>query len=82
MHWAPSGTATHTARLIAAARADAQRGPMPDSTKEEQAGARGTDIDGVRVHAVRAAGLVAHQEVIFGTEGEILTIRHDSLDRA
>jgi 4-hydroxy-tetrahydrodipicolinate reductase len=55
---------------------------MPDATKEEMAGARGTDIDGVRVHAVRAAGLVAHQEVLFGTEGETLTIRHDSLDRA
>jgi 4-hydroxy-tetrahydrodipicolinate reductase len=79
---APSGTAAHTARLIAAARAEAQRGPMPDATKEEQAGARGTDIDGVRVHAVRAAGLVAHQEVLFGTDGETLTIRHDSLDRA
>lgn len=79
---APSGTATHTARLIAAARAEAGCGPMPDATKEEQAGARGADIDGVRVHAVRAAGLVAHQEVLFGTAGETLTIRHDSLDRA
>jgi 4-hydroxy-tetrahydrodipicolinate reductase len=79
---APSGTATYTARLIAAARAEAQRGAMPDATKEEMAGARGTDIDGVRVHSVRAAGLVAHQEVLFGTEGETLTIRHDSLDRA
>jgi len=78
---APSGTATHTARLIAAARADAQRGPMPDATKEEQTGARGTDVDGVRIHSVRAAGLVAHQEVVFGTAGETLTIRHDSLDR-
>jgi 4-hydroxy-tetrahydrodipicolinate reductase len=79
---APSGTATHTAKVIAAARAAAGLGPMPDATKEEQAGARGTDIDGVRVHAVRAAGLVAHQEVLFGTHGETLTIRHDSLDRA
>jgi 4-hydroxy-tetrahydrodipicolinate reductase len=79
---APSGTATHTAKVIAAARAEAGLGPMPDATKEEQAGARGTDIDGVRVHAVRAAGLVAHQEVLFGTHGETLTIRHDSLDRA
>jgi 4-hydroxy-tetrahydrodipicolinate reductase len=79
---APSGTAVHTAQLIAAARAEAKRPPMPDATKEEQAGARGTDIEGVRVHAVRAAGLVAHQEVLFGTEGETLTIRHDSLDRA
>jgi 4-hydroxy-tetrahydrodipicolinate reductase len=79
---APSGTATHTARLVAAARAAAQRGPMPDATKEELAGARGTEIDGVRVHSLRAAGLVAHQEILFGTEGETLTIRHDSLDRA
>ena len=54
---------------------------MPDATKEEVAGARGADIDGVRVHAVRSAGLVAHQEVLFGTDGETLTIRHDSLDR-
>src|SRR5919112_120764 len=79
---APSGTATHTARLVAAARAEAGRGPMPDATKEEQPGARGADIDGLRVHAVRAMGLVAHQEVLFGTAGETLTIRHDSLDRA
>jgi 4-hydroxy-tetrahydrodipicolinate reductase len=78
---APSGTAQHTARLIAAARAEADCAPMPDATKEELAGARGADIDGVRVHAVRAAGLVAHQEVLFGTAGETLTIRHDSLDR-
>jgi 4-hydroxy-tetrahydrodipicolinate reductase len=79
---APSGTAGHTARLIAAARAEAGLGPMPDATKEEIAGARGADIDGVRVHAVRSAGLVAHQEVLFGTQGETLAIRHDSLDRA
>ncbi|UQU66307.1 4-hydroxy-tetrahydrodipicolinate reductase [Couchioplanes caeruleus] len=78
---APSGTASHTARLIGAARAEAGLGPMPDATKEEMAGARGTEIDGVRIHAVRAAGLVAHQEVLFGTQGETLTIRHDSLDR-
>ncbi|ODB74832.1 MULTISPECIES: 4-hydroxy-tetrahydrodipicolinate reductase [Micromonospora] len=78
---APSGTATHTARLIAAARADAGLGPVPDATRDEVAGARGADIDGVRVHAVRATGLVAHQEVLFGTTGETLTIRHDSFDR-
>ncbi|QLQ40346.1 4-hydroxy-tetrahydrodipicolinate reductase [Micromonospora robiginosa] len=79
---APSGTATHTARLIAAARAEAGLGPAPDATRDEVAGARGADIDGVRVHAVRATGLVAHQEVLFGTTGETLTIRHDSYDRA
>jgi 4-hydroxy-tetrahydrodipicolinate reductase len=78
---APSGTAAHTARLIAAARAEAGLGEMPDATKEELAGARGAEVDGVRVHSVRAAGLVAHQEVLFGTQGETLTIRHDSLDR-
>ncbi|TWG25315.1 4-hydroxy-tetrahydrodipicolinate reductase [Actinoplanes teichomyceticus] len=79
---APSGTATHTARLIAEARRAAKCPPMPDATQEELDGARGADVDGVRVHAVRAAGLVAHQEVLFGTTGETLTIRHDSLDRS
>jgi 4-hydroxy-tetrahydrodipicolinate reductase len=79
---APSGTATHTARQIARARAEAGLGPVPDATRDEVPGARGADIDGVRVHAVRATGLVAHQEVLFGTTGETLTIRHDSYDRA
>ena len=79
---APSGTAVRTAALIAAARADAGLPAMPDATTQALDGARGADVDGVRVHAVRAAGLVAHQEIIFGTEGEILTIRHDSLDRS
>jgi 4-hydroxy-tetrahydrodipicolinate reductase len=79
---APSGTATHTARLIAQARAEAGLGAVPDATKDELPGARGAEIDGVRVHSVRAAGLVAHQEVLFGTTGETLTIRHDSYDRA
>ncbi|WP_433118734.1 4-hydroxy-tetrahydrodipicolinate reductase [Micromonospora sp. CA-246542] len=78
---APSGTATHTARQIAQARAEAGLGPVPDATKDEVPGARGADIDGVRVHAVRATGLVAHQEVLFGGTGETLTIRHDSFDR-
>ncbi|GAB2624031.1 4-hydroxy-tetrahydrodipicolinate reductase [Paractinoplanes abujensis] len=78
---APSGTSTHTAKLIAAARAEAGLSPMPDATKDEVDGARGADIDGVRVHSVRASGLVAHQEVLFGSLGETLTIRHDSLDR-
>jgi len=79
---APSGTAMHTARRIAQARQAAGKDPMPDATKDEMAGARGTDIDGVRVHSIRAAGLVAHQEVLLGTTGETLTIRHDSYDRA
>ena len=78
---APSGTALRTAQVVAEARAAAQLGPVPDATKEELAGARGTEIDGVRVHSVRASGLVAHQEVLFGTTGETLTIRHDSYDR-
>jgi 4-hydroxy-tetrahydrodipicolinate reductase len=76
---APSGTATRTARLIAEARKGMP--PNPDATSTGLEGARGADVDGVRVHSVRLAGLVAHQEVLFGTQGETLTIRHDSLDR-
>lgn len=76
---APSGTATRTAKLIAEARKDLP--PNPDATSTSLPGARGADVDGIPVHAVRLAGLVAHQEVLFGTEGETLTIRHDSLDR-
>jgi len=78
---APSGTALRTAQMVAEARAAAALGPAPDATKDEMAGARGTDVAGVRVHSLRAAGLVAHQEVLFGTTGETLTIRHDSYDR-
>jgi 4-hydroxy-tetrahydrodipicolinate reductase len=79
---APSGTALRTAGLIGEARAKAGLGAAPDATKEELPGARGASVDGVRVHSVRLAGLVAHQEVLFGGHGETLTIRHDSLDRA
>jgi 4-hydroxy-tetrahydrodipicolinate reductase len=78
---APSGTAYRTAGIIAEARKNAGRGPSPDATTTELDGARGASVDGVRVHSVRLAGLVAHQEVLFGTQGETLTIRHDSLDR-
>ncbi|WP_432560519.1 4-hydroxy-tetrahydrodipicolinate reductase [Granulicoccus sp. GXG6511] len=78
---APSGTATTTAQKIAAAREAAGAGPIPDATETEVSGARGADIDGIRVHAVRLKGLVAHQEVMFGTEGETLSVRHDSFDR-
>lgn len=78
---APSGTATHTASLIAAARAAAGCDPMPDATTSALDGARGATVDGVAVHSVRLRGLVAHQEVLMGTPGETLTIRHDSLDR-
>lgn len=79
---APSGTATRTAQLIAAARRDAGMPAIPDATSTALDGARGAEVDGVHVHSVRAAGLVAHQEIIFGTAGEVLTIRHDSLDRS
>lgn len=79
---APSGTARRTAQLVAAARAEAGSGPVPDATSTALDGARGADVDGVRVHAVRARGLVAHQEVLLGGLGETLTIRHDSMDRA
>ena len=79
---APSGTALRTAGLIGEARAKAGLGAPPDATKQELAGARGARVDDVRVHAVRLAGLVAHQEVLFGGHGETITIRHDSLDRA
>ncbi len=79
---APSGTATRTASLIAAARAEAGLGPPPDATVTALEGARGADVDAVHVHSVRLAGLLAHQEVLLGGHGETLTLRHDSLDRA
>ncbi|WP_282694107.1 4-hydroxy-tetrahydrodipicolinate reductase [Streptomyces sp. CC208A] len=76
---APSGTATRTAQLIAEARAEAGLGAQPDATATALDGARGADVDGVPVHAVRLRGLLAHQEVLLGGEGETLTVRHDSL---
>ncbi|MFJ8436925.1 4-hydroxy-tetrahydrodipicolinate reductase [Kitasatospora sp. NPDC094019] len=76
---APSGTATRTAQLIAAARAEAGRAPQQDPTTHGLPGARGADVDGVPVHSVRLRGLLAHQQVMFGDEGETLTVRHDSL---
>ncbi|MFF2144670.1 4-hydroxy-tetrahydrodipicolinate reductase [Kitasatospora sp. NPDC058190] len=76
---APSGTATRTAQLIAAARAEAGRPRQQDPTTHSLPGARGADVDGVPVHAVRLRGLLAHQQVMFGDTGETLTIRHDSL---
>jgi 4-hydroxy-tetrahydrodipicolinate reductase len=79
---APSGTAATTARRIAAARAAGELGPPPDATVSELPGVRGASIEGIRVHGVRLRGLVAHQEVLLGAEGETLTIRHDSLDRS
>ncbi|MFW2513588.1 4-hydroxy-tetrahydrodipicolinate reductase [Demequina sp. SO4-13] len=79
---APSGTAIHTARGIAAARAEAGIAPSPDATTHDPQGARGADIDGVHVHAVRLRGMVAHEEVLFGNAGEAFTIRTDSFDRS
>ncbi|WP_411075284.1 4-hydroxy-tetrahydrodipicolinate reductase [Streptomyces sp. cmx-4-7] len=76
---APSGTATRTAQLIAGARSKAGCAPQPDATATALDGARGADVDGVPVHAVRLRGLLAHQEVLLGGEGETLTVRHDSL---
>lgn len=79
---APSGTAQTTAQRISAARERARMAPVPDATTSGLPGARGADVDGIRVHGVRLRGLVAHQEVLFGSVGETLTIRHDSLDRS
>jgi 4-hydroxy-tetrahydrodipicolinate reductase len=75
---APSGTALRTARAIADARRPGDAGA---AGSESVAGVRGGEVEGVRVHSVRLPGLVAHQEVIFGGQGEVLTLRHDSLDR-
>ena len=78
---APSGTARRTAELIAAARGDAGSDPVPDATSTWLDGARGAVVDDVRVHSVRLRGLVAHQEVLLGTTGQSLSIRHDTYDR-
>ncbi|MFB7797467.1 4-hydroxy-tetrahydrodipicolinate reductase [Isoptericola sp. NPDC056134] len=77
---APSGTARHTAAAIARARSEAGLAAMPDAT-ETGVEARGADVEGVRVHAVRLRGLVAHEEILFGNVGEQLVIRQDSFDR-
>lgn len=75
---APSGTAMATADRIADARSEA---PDPVGGDGDHHGARGYAHRGVPVHAVRLPGLVAHQEVLFGGEGELLTIRHDAMSR-
>lgn len=75
---APSGTALHTARRLQEERAARYEGPSSESV----AGARGGNLDGIRIHSVRLPGLVAHQEVIFGGQGQTLTIRHDATDRS
>lgn len=80
---APSGTALKTADAIAAARAEASVSPVPTPGAESERvpGVRGGEYAGVRLHSVRLPGLVAHQEVLFGNAGELLTLRHDSLSR-
>jgi 4-hydroxy-tetrahydrodipicolinate reductase len=75
---APSGTALSTARRLVEERGGVYRGPSTESIE----GVRGGEVDGVRVHSVRLPGLVAHQEVILGGQGQTLTIRHDSTDRS
>ena len=79
---APSGTAARTAELMTEARKSSSIKPMPDATKQSLDGARGSKVGDIPIHSIRAQGLVAHQEVLFGGVGETLTIRHDSLDRA
>lgn len=82
---APSGTASTTAQQIAAAWAEHGRPPGGEPApgeKETVSGARGGEVGGVRVHSVRLRGLVAHEEILFGGEGQLLTIRHDSIDRS
>lgn len=78
---APSGTAIASARVIAQARREAGKLPMPDATLSDPQGARGAVIDGVHVHAVRLRGLTAHEEIVFGNPGEQLTVRTDTFDR-
>lgn len=79
---APSGTAIRTAELIGQVRSDLGKDAMPDATQSQLAGARGSEVAGVRVHSIRLPGRVAHQSVVFGNPGETLTVRHDSSDRS
>ncbi len=78
---APSGTAVRTARMIAAGRGSTPQAPGRETELSGMEGARGALVDGVCVHSVRLPGLVAHQQVLFGGQGQTLTIRHDSIDR-
>lgn len=78
---APSGTAIRTARMIAAARKEVPAAPGRETELDSMEGARGALVDGVTVHSIRLPGLVAHQEVVFGGQGQTLTLRHDSIDR-
>jgi len=79
---APSGTAARTAELMTQARKESSMPAMADATKDAREGARGSKVGDIHIHSIRAQGLVAHQEVLFGGLGETLTIRHDSIDRA
>ncbi len=76
---APSGTAVKTAEMITAVREPHLQGHPEE--QEHQAGARGADVEGMKIHSIRLPGLLAHQQVLLGGEGELLTIRHDSFDR-
>jgi 4-hydroxy-tetrahydrodipicolinate reductase len=76
---APSGTAMHTAEVIQTSRGQAP--PRNTQAVEKVPGARGAKVKEVPVHSIRLPGFVAHQEVLFSGEGEVLTIRHDSMDR-
>lgn len=77
---APSGTAVKTAAMISEVREKKQQGHPNE--EETIAGARGANIDGMHIHSVRLPGLIAHQEVLFGSDGQTLSIRHDSYNRA
>ena len=78
---APSGTAARTAELITQERVAAKLPAMPDKTSTSLPGARGAKVGDIPIHSVRLRGLVAHQEVLLGDQGETLSIRHDSIDR-
>lgn len=78
---APSGTAVRTAEIMSASRAAAESAPIPDATTTDPLGARGAKVSGIPVHAIRARGYVASQEVLLGNSGEIMSLRHDSTDR-
>lgn len=79
---APSGTASRTAEMITEERKRSKRPAMPDKTSKSLDGARGAKVGDVPIHSVRLRGLVAHQEVLLGDQGETLSIRHDSMDRS
>ncbi|OEH84827.1 4-hydroxy-tetrahydrodipicolinate reductase [Desulfuribacillus stibiiarsenatis] len=76
---APSGTALKTAEMIKAQRKSIKQGL--ENEYEKIPGSRGGEYDGFRIHSVRLPGFVAHQEVIFGSQGQVLSIKHDSIHR-